>query len=83
MSGHKSPVLDLAWNPFNDNQIASASEDCTVLIWDIPEGGLKSNLTEYVIELKKHQRKVSTSPPLLPQNTLVVGVVCSVASFCF
>lgn len=58
VSGHKSPVLDLAWNPFNDNQIASASEDCTVMIWDIPDEGIKSNLTEYVIELKRHQRKV-------------------------
>ena len=26
--------------PFNDNIIASASEDCTVKIWMIPDGGL-------------------------------------------
>ena len=39
-------MLDLAWNPFNENQIASSSEDCTVKIWDIPDEGLTANLSE-------------------------------------
>ena len=30
MGGHKGPVLDIAWDPFNDNVIASSSEDCVV-----------------------------------------------------
>ena len=38
--------MDLAWNPFDDNMIASSSEDCTVKIWEIPDGGLTENLTE-------------------------------------
>jgi len=41
VAGHKNPVLDIDFNPFNDNLIASASEDCYVKIWGIPEGGLK------------------------------------------
>jgi len=28
--GHSGPVLDIKWDPFNDNIIASASEDCSV-----------------------------------------------------
>lgn len=40
VAGHKGPVLDIAWCPHNDNVIASASEDCTVKVWQIPEAGL-------------------------------------------
>lgn len=28
--GHNGMITDLKWNPFNDNVIASASDDCTV-----------------------------------------------------
>jgi len=60
VAGHKSPVLDLAWNPFNDNLVASASEDCTVKIWGIPEGGLKETMTEPLQNLNGHKRKVGS-----------------------
>ena len=40
VSGHKGPVLDLAWSPHNDNLIATGSEDCSVKIWHIPDEGL-------------------------------------------
>lgn len=56
--GHKSLVMDIAWNPFNDNEIASCSEDCTVKLWDIPDGGLKENLAEYKRDMAGHMRKV-------------------------
>ena len=46
MCGHKGPVLDVQWNPFNDNEIASCSEDCTVMLWNIPDGGISQNLEE-------------------------------------
>ena len=32
VSGHRSRVLDIQWNPFDENLIASASEDCTVKV---------------------------------------------------
>jgi coronin-2 len=48
-------VLDIKWNPFNDNIIASAGEDCTVKLWYIPDGGLTKDLTEYLIELQGHR----------------------------
>ena len=34
--------------PFNDNVIASASEDCTVRIWHIPNDGLVEPLRNEV-----------------------------------
>jgi coronin-1B/1C/6 len=58
VAGHKGPVLDIAWCPFNDNVIASASEDTTVKCWQIPDYGLTRTLTEPVVELHGHQRRV-------------------------
>ena len=40
VAGHKGPVLDISWCPHNDNVIASASEDCQVKVWQIPDGGI-------------------------------------------
>lgn len=56
--GHKGPVLDVAWNPFDDNEIASGSEDSDIMLWDIPDGGLKEDKREASLTLKGHQRKV-------------------------
>lgn len=57
--GHKQDVLDVAWNPFNDNMIASSSEDTTIKIWEIPDGGLTHNLDEPLLTLEGiHQRRV-------------------------
>ena len=30
VTGHAGPVMDIKWNPFNDNVIASGSDDSTV-----------------------------------------------------
>ncbi|ORX77678.1 DUF1900-domain-containing protein, partial [Anaeromyces robustus] len=60
-NGHSAPVLDTDFNPFNDNIIASSAEDCKVMIWNIPEEGLKENITTPVISLMgkyNHDRKV-------------------------
>lgn len=58
VGGHKGPVLDIAWCPHNDNVIASGSEDCVVKVWHIPDGGLIKTLTEPVVDLVCHQRRV-------------------------
>lgn len=58
MGGHKGPVLDIAWCPHNDNVIASGSEDCVVKVWHIPDGGLIKTLTEPIVDLVYHQRRV-------------------------
>ncbi len=58
VAGHKSAVLDVAWCPHNDDIIASASDDCSVKVWQIPEGGLTKNVTDAIVELMHHQRRV-------------------------
>ena len=53
--GHSRQVLDIKWNPFNDNIIASASEDGTVKVWYIPDGGLVNDLNEHLVDLQGHR----------------------------
>ncbi|XP_071401867.1 coronin-1A isoform X2 [Centroberyx affinis] len=56
--GHTGPVLDIEFCPHNDNIIASGSEDCSVMIWEIPDGGLTSPLTDPVVKLDGHSKRV-------------------------
>ncbi|XP_048875612.1 coronin-1C-A isoform X2 [Brienomyrus brachyistius] len=56
--GHTGPVLDIDWCPHNDQVIASGSEDCTVMVWQIPENGLASSLSEPVVVLEGHSKRV-------------------------
>lgn len=35
--GHKGPVLDTDWDPFDDEIVVSASDDGTIGVWRIPE----------------------------------------------
>jgi len=58
VAGHKGPVLDIAFCPHNDNVIASGSEDCYVKVWQIPDGGITRTMTESVVDLVGHQRRV-------------------------
>jgi len=60
-AGHKGPVLDIDFHPFNDNLIASVSEDATIMIWGIPEGGPTKTTTEPLQTLNGHKRKVGTA----------------------
>ncbi|XP_026875846.2 uncharacterized protein coro1cb isoform X1 [Electrophorus electricus] len=56
--GHTGPVLDIDWCPHNDHVIASGSEDCTVMVWQIPENGLVAALSEPVVVLEGHSKRV-------------------------
>ncbi|KAK7895259.1 hypothetical protein WMY93_020584 [Mugilogobius chulae] len=56
--GHTGPVLDIEWCPHNDHVIASGSEDCTVMVGQIPENGLESPLSEPVVVLEGHSKRV-------------------------
>jgi WD40 repeat protein len=59
VAGHKGPVVDLDFNPFNDNLIASASEDCVAKLWSIPDGGIgEKNMVDSVQTLSGHKRKI-------------------------
>jgi len=59
ITGHSGPVLDFDFNPFHEHLIASASDDCTVKVWGIPEHGLTENITEPLVDLHGHKRKAT------------------------
>jgi len=56
---HRGKVLDFAFNPFNDNVLATASEDCQLKISIIPDGGLKATQSTAAATLSGHEKKVT------------------------
>eukprot|EP00929_Paragymnodinium_shiwhaense_P108411 TRINITY_DN74734_c0_g1_i1.p1 TRINITY_DN74734_c0_g1~~TRINITY_DN74734_c0_g1_i1.p1 ORF type:complete len:453 (-),score=136.30 TRINITY_DN74734_c0_g1_i1:131-1489(-) len=75
VAGHSGPILDFEFSPFDDNILVSSSEDMTVKVWQIPDGGLKAHLKEPVVNLEGHQKKVS----FCHCNPTVAGIVASAA----
>lgn len=55
---HRAAVVDLQFNPFVDNLLATASEDCFVKCSMIPEGGITSDINTAVVSLQGHLKKV-------------------------
>lgn len=45
--GHSSSVLDLSWNRHTQNILASASADCSILLWDLESGSAKECLCHH------------------------------------
>ncbi|XP_030629518.1 coronin-2B isoform X2 [Chanos chanos] len=76
--GHQGNVLDIKWNPFMDHIIASCSEDCSVRIWEIPEGGLRRNMTKSAMELYGHSRRVG----LIEWHPTCSGILLSAGFDC-
>ncbi|XP_035950539.1 coronin-6 isoform X2 [Halichoerus grypus] len=58
VTGHTAPVLDIDWCPHNDNVIASASDDTTVMVWQIPDYTPMRNITEPILTLEGHSKRV-------------------------
>lgn len=73
VTGHTAPVLDFEWNPFHDGILASCSEDQTIKIWGIPDGGLTATINEPLADLHGHARKVT----LLRFNPTASNVLAS------
>ena len=59
VNGHTGACLNFDWNPHNDNVLATSSEDCTVKIWNVPDGGFTANHNEPNASLHGHMRKVT------------------------
>lgn len=59
LSGHAQSVTDFDFNPFSEHILATGSEDMLIKLWQIPEGGLTSNVTESLADLHGHSRKVT------------------------
>uniref|UniRef100_A0A8C5PWQ8 Coronin n=1 Tax=Leptobrachium leishanense TaxID=445787 RepID=A0A8C5PWQ8_9ANUR len=58
VSGHTAPVLDIDWCPHNDNVIASASDDTTIMVWQIPDYLPVRSITEPIVTLEGHSKRV-------------------------
>ncbi|KRX50935.1 Coronin-2A [Trichinella murrelli] len=78
MNGHRGPVSDLKFNPFNDNVLASCSEDSTVKLWYLSDEHSCDPLIEEIHHLEGHRGKVvcaEWSPTV--ENLLVSGDIAS------
>uniref|UniRef100_A0A8C9TD27 Coronin n=1 Tax=Scleropages formosus TaxID=113540 RepID=A0A8C9TD27_SCLFO len=58
VAGHAGPVLDIDWCPHNDNILASGSEDCTAMVWQIPDHGPARHTSEPIVTLEGHSKRV-------------------------
>ncbi|KAJ8401651.1 hypothetical protein AAFF_G00376220 [Aldrovandia affinis] len=56
--GHTGPVLDIDWCPHNDNILASGSEDCSAMVWQIPDHTPTRPLSEPIVTLEGHSKRV-------------------------
>jgi coronin-1B/1C/6 len=60
ITGHTGAIFDCDFNPFHDQLLATGSDDCSCKIWGIPsEDGLTENLTDPLVDLNSHMKKVT------------------------
>lgn len=67
--GHSGTILDTEWSPFDDSMLATASEDCTIKFWSIPDdweptnekglGNKGEDFSDSLMELDGHRKKVT------------------------
>jgi WD40 repeat protein len=75
LSGHKGPVLDLDFSPFNDDILALASEDAKISIWNL-SGGFEGHKTEPSQILAGHNKKVGA----IKWHTIAENLVVSAST---
>lgn len=78
INGHKDKLTDIEFNPFHDDILATASEDCYAKVWKIPEGGLTANIADgaQLQTLAGHKRKLMT----LRHNPVAENVVATASA---
>jgi len=54
---HKGKCLDFDFHPFINNLLGSVSEDTTVCVTQIPDGGLTKNISSPELVMKGHMKK--------------------------
>jgi len=62
-TGHSGTVMDLHFNPFVDECVASASDDTTAKVWMVPEGGPTEDIEKERVSLVGHHKKVIQVEP--------------------
>lgn len=58
ITGHTAPVLDVKFSPFRTNLLATSSDDSTVRLWEIAQGGAANGVTEQQ-KFTGHSKKVT------------------------
>jgi WD40 repeat protein len=56
---HKAKVLDLDFSPFKEVLLATCSEDSTIKVSIIPEGGIEETISQETVSLSGHEKRVS------------------------
>lgn len=59
LDGHRGPVLDFDFNPFNSQLIATGGDDCITKVWGIPPEGMESSISDALVDLVGHDKKVT------------------------
>jgi len=54
---HSADVTDMSFSPFSDHLLATASDDATVKLWEIPPNA-KDNISSSKVSLSGHKRRV-------------------------
>jgi coronin-1B/1C/6 len=73
IKGRRSNVLDLEFSPFSSDLLASAYDDCAILLHQIPKDGLTTHMTKELQIYHKHSKKV----PLVTFNPIASDVISS------
>ena len=76
INDNQNKIQDLEFSPFNDNILALADENKSVIFWNISEENLDKNITKDFQIYKKHKNKVN----YLTFNPVVDNVICSDSS---
>ena len=76
LRGHKYSVFDLEFSPLKDTLLATASDDATVKLWDIPPEGLTENMNQDILTYKGHTRRVS----FVKFNPVAADVIASAST---
>jgi len=69
--GHKGPVLDTAFNPFDVQEVASCSDDGKILIWKIP----KDYSFHHYLDEDEEIKDITEPEKVLLGHTRKVGLI--------
>ena len=58
LKGHTGKIFDIKFSPYRTDLLASASDDCTVKLWQIPKEGLTQDIKTDSQTYSGHKRKV-------------------------